>query len=245
MFIRFREMTAERYGEGKRECAGKCRDRPRYHARWVAGFIVKGRTFLQGCPMKPLCPLVHKRHRLEVSIVETYREGGRVRQRHVASLGSVYDDSFAARENFWLECEARLARLSNRVGPNLDRLRQAIAARIPPLTDADREAMDSAAWDRLEGMWDEHAKDKAYRSSRVIEDAKQEARRLRREATEAEVTTLQVKSLRGNWEAYSGLNGLLGVTLAAEAFGKTVDHDDRVARQKDKISAVAKKKGSP
>jgi hypothetical protein len=27
--------------------------------------------------MKPLCPLVEKRQRLEVSIVEAYREGGK------------------------------------------------------------------------------------------------------------------------------------------------------------------------
>ena len=36
--------------------------------------------------MKPLCPLVHKRHRLEVSIVETLREGGRVKHSTLPAL---------------------------------------------------------------------------------------------------------------------------------------------------------------
>jgi hypothetical protein len=76
--------------------------------------MAEGRSFLKGCPMKPLCPLVQKRHRLEVSIVETHREGGKVRQKHIASIAG---DSPAARESFWLECEAKLARLANRLGP--------------------------------------------------------------------------------------------------------------------------------
>jgi hypothetical protein len=93
MFIRFREITARRYGEGERECVGKCKDRPRYYARHGIGMMVKGRTFREGCPMKPICPLVHKRSRLEVSIVETRREGGKVRQKHLAGLGSIAGDS--------------------------------------------------------------------------------------------------------------------------------------------------------
>ena len=67
MFIRFREMTAERYSGpygGERECIGKCKDRPRYYPRYGVGYHVKGRTFLEGCPMKPLCPLAQPRHRL-------------------------------------------------------------------------------------------------------------------------------------------------------------------------------------
>jgi hypothetical protein len=229
MFIRFREIAAQRYGDGERECVGKCKERPRYYPRWGQGFIVKGRTFLQGCPMKPLCPLVHKRHRLEVSIVETRREDGKVKHKHVASLGSITDDTLAAREIFWLECEARLARLANRL---LDRLRQAIAARIPPLTDADRAAMTAAQWDRLEGGWHDQAKSKARESSRLNEEAKE----TRREATEAEATALQAKRLRGNPKAYSALNLLLGVTLLGAIGTKIIDGDE-VAELKEKANA--------
>jgi hypothetical protein len=215
MFIRFRQKTAQRYGNGERECAGKCQNRPRYYARWGAGMIVKGRTFVEGCPMKPLCPLVQKRHRLEVSIVETCRDGGKVKQKHVASLGSIAGDSPAAREQFWLACEATLARLSNRLGPDLDRLRQAIAARIPPITDVDRAAVDAARWDSLEGMWDDHAKSKARQASKWMESVKQD----RRAADVAETITLHAKSLRGNPKAYDVLNRLLGLTLASAVIG--------------------------
>jgi hypothetical protein len=233
MFIRFRETTAQRYGGGERECVGKCKDRPRHYPRWGAGYIVRGRTFLEGCPMKPLCPLVHKRHRLEVSIVETRREAGKVKHKHVASLGSVWNDSPAEREGFWRECEARLARLANRLGPDLDRLRQAIAARIPLLTDADRAAMAAAAWDLLEGGWDGHAKSKALESSGWNETAKE----VRREATKAEATALQARRLRGNPEAYQALNMLLLVTLGAAAMGRTTKHDENVRKLKEQADA--------
>jgi hypothetical protein len=217
MFIRFREQTAQRYGRGKRECVGKCKDRPRQYPRYGVGMYVQGRTFLKGCPMKPLCPLVRKRQRLEVSIVEARREGSKVRQKYIASLGTLWSDSPAHRESFWIECEDRLARLSNRLGPDLDRLRQAIAARIPPLTDADRAAMDAAAWDWLEGFWDRHAKDKAYQSSRTHEEAKQERRR----ATELEARALQAKRLRGHPKAWDALYWLLGMSLVRSR----VDHE--------------------
>jgi hypothetical protein len=154
MFIRFRQVKAERYGDGERICAGKCKDRPRYYARHGAGMVVKGRTFVEGCPMKPLCPLAHPRVRLEVSILETRREGGKVKQQHVASLGSISADyTIACRVYFWAICDERLARLANRIGPDMDRLRQAIAARIPLPTDDDRAKLDAYHWDQLEDQY--------------------------------------------------------------------------------------------
>jgi len=33
MFIRFRKKAALRYGDGERDCAGDCKDRPRLHVR--------------------------------------------------------------------------------------------------------------------------------------------------------------------------------------------------------------------
>jgi hypothetical protein len=234
VFIRFRQKTAQRYGDGMRECAGKCRHRPRYYARYGVGAIVKGRTFVEGCPMKPICPLVQKRHRLEVSIVEARREGGKVKQKHVASLCSIAGDSPVARENFWLVCEAKLARLSNRIGPDLDRLRQEIAARIPPLTDADRAAMEAAAWDSLESMWHGRAKSKAREASSWMETVK----RARLAANESEATALQAKRLRGNPKAYNPLNMLLGVTLAGDIRGA---NPDQIKQLKDEVDAQERK----
>ena len=36
MFVRFRQITAQRYGDGERECVGKCKDRPRATIRAMA-----------------------------------------------------------------------------------------------------------------------------------------------------------------------------------------------------------------
>jgi hypothetical protein len=236
MFVRFRKMTARRYGDGERECVGKCQNRPRHYPRYGQGVVVRGRTFVEGCPMKPLCPLVRKRHRLEVSIVETRREGNKVKQNHVASLGSVAGNSPAAREAFWLECEARLARLANRLGPETDRLRAAVAARIPPLTDAEREAMAAQAWDRLQTTWDGHADAKAREASHLNEIAKQ----LRREATAAEVRALQAKTLRGNEKAYDALSALLTIRLLASALQRAVDPEAE-KRLKAEVDALVGK----
>jgi hypothetical protein len=232
MFIRFREQTARRYGDGARECVGKCKDRPRCYARYGVGAYVKGRTFVQGCPMKPLCPLGQPRRRLEVSIIETCREGGKVRQRHVASLGTLWSDTPADRERFWIECEARLERLSNRLGPDLDRLRQAIAARIPPVTDAERETMKAAAWDQLEGFYNSRAKHKADTVIRTLELAEDE----KREAAVAEAMALQAKRLHGNADAFDPLNLLLGLTLCDEAM--CTNHEQRRRQLKDQIDAL-------
>lgn len=225
MFVRFREKTAERYGGGEkdRECAGQCKDRPRTYPRYGIGLVVKGRSFLKGCPMQPLCPLKQKRCRLEVSIVESVRIDGKPRHRHVASLGSMIGDGIAAREIFWRECEARLARLGNRLGGEVERLRQAIAVRVPVVTDAERAAMNAAAWDQLEGMWDDHAKSRARRAVDEIKFAQREAKQHMRESIESEAITRQAKRLRGNAKAYDALNMLLGMTLSPVQ--SRIDHE--------------------
>jgi len=56
------------------------------------------------------------KHHLQVSLVETRRIDGRVRQEHVASLGSVpAPPSLQDRLTFWQRLHERLSRLSNRV----------------------------------------------------------------------------------------------------------------------------------
>ena len=73
---------------------------------------------------------------------------------HVASLGSILADyTIEDRVCFWAACDERLARLANRIGPDMDRLRQAIAARIPLPTDDDRAKLDAFNWDQLENSY--------------------------------------------------------------------------------------------
>jgi hypothetical protein len=82
------------------------------------------------------------RARLTVSIVEAVRAGTKVRQSHVASLGSVpFPPSPADRVRFWIKVHQRLATLSNR----LDEATQlailtTLDARIPIPTAEDQEA---------------------------------------------------------------------------------------------------------
>jgi hypothetical protein len=154
--------------------------------------------------MKPLCPLVEPRHRLEVSIVETHREGGKVRQKYIASLGSIAGDSPAERGRFWHECEARLERLSNRLGPDLDRLRQAIAARIPPVTDAERETMDHVKWDELEENW-------AWLRKRDIDEIKrcrEQVQKSRATAEKLEAIIAAIKDARATGAKFQDTPGV-------------------------------------
>jgi hypothetical protein len=216
MFIRFRQMTAKRYGGGERQCAGKCKDRPRYHARYGVGSYVQGGTFLEGCPMRPICPLVEPRERLDVSLVETRRDGGKVKQEHIASLGSCpLPASMSDREAFWAQCEVRLAGLGNRIGPDMERLHKVLEARIPPLTDDDRAAMDAAAWDQLEAGWDDYAK-------RQIDNAvslERFAEKYRSDAALAEDLKAHTKE-RGNPEVFDALHrAYLAAILAAAKAG--------------------------
>jgi hypothetical protein len=172
--------------------------------------IVQGRTFVEGCPLRPICPLKKPHQRLEVSIVETHRTNGKVRQEHIASLGSCFlPGNLRERERFWINCEARLTRLANRIGPDMDRLRLAVAVRIPPLTDDDRAVMDSAAWDQLEGWWGDLGESRIKRAQR----SEEEAVALRHEAANAILAPLKRARAAGDWEAYRTLRDLYGGCL--------------------------------
>jgi hypothetical protein len=219
MFVRFREMKAQRYDKcdhrwsgGERECAGNYKDRRRHYPRYGAGIIVEGRTFVKGCPLRPICPLKKPHQRLEVSIVETRRENGKVRQQHISSLGS-YDlhGGLRERERFWIDCEDRLGRLANRIGPEMDRLRQTIAARIPPLTDEDRAAMNAAAWDQLEGWWSGMGESRIEQA----QDSEKEAVALRSDAAMTEALGKLVKQVRadGDMEAWHTLTVVYGSSI--------------------------------
>jgi hypothetical protein len=82
------------------------------------------------------------RDRLNVSIVEAARAGAKVRQSHVASLGSVpLPPSPADRVRFWIKVHQRLATLSNRLDDKTrGAILAAISARIPIPTVEDQEA---------------------------------------------------------------------------------------------------------
>ena len=58
------------------------------------------------------------RDRLQAGLVEPHRIAGKVRQDHIAGLGSVgMPPTVADRLTFWRKVEDRLAKLGNRLSP--------------------------------------------------------------------------------------------------------------------------------
>lgn len=103
----------------------------------------------------------------------------------------------------------------------MEKLRQAIASRIPPLTDADWDSMDAASWDRLESAWGNQAE----RKTKEGVDYEEMAKNARQAAAQVEAITQRAKQLRGNPQAYAILDKLLLMTLAAAVKGERVVYD--------------------
>src|SRR5579863_6648831 len=93
--------------------------------------------------------------RLQVSLVETRRGGGRVRHEHIASLGSIETPpSVEDRIAFWQRLHERLAKLANRV----DAATQAkvladIHARIPMVMIDEQQGSKLEAAEADERFW--------------------------------------------------------------------------------------------
>ena len=100
-------------------------------------------------------------HRLQLSIAETRRVDGRVRQEHVAALGSVNEQpSVQERVEFWQRLHERLAKLSNRIDATMQgKLLGEIHARIPMVTLEEIRALqlenaeaDASLWESIRDM---------------------------------------------------------------------------------------------
>jgi hypothetical protein len=99
--------------------------------------------------------------RLQVSLIETRRVAGRVRQEHVASLGAVdVPPSIADRTAFWQGLHARLGMLSNRIEATMQgKILGEVHARIPMVTIDELRALqlenteaDARFWAGLRDM---------------------------------------------------------------------------------------------
>ena len=81
-----------------------------------------GRSGTKTCRLRNSCHYIifarvrQTLHKLQVSIVDTRRVGGRVQHEHVAGLGSIETPpSVADRVAFWRRVHDRLPKLSNRI----------------------------------------------------------------------------------------------------------------------------------
>ena len=69
---------------------------------------------------------------LQVSLIQTRREGGKVRHEHIAGLGAIIiPASTADRIDFWRSLHNRLSALSNRIGDEQGKILGAVHERIP------------------------------------------------------------------------------------------------------------------
>jgi hypothetical protein len=97
---------------------------------------------------------------LQVSLIQTRREGGKVRHEHIAGLGAITIPASAAdRIAFWRRLHGRLSALSNRIGDEQGEILGAVHERIPmPTADEQRDVQlenakaDQRFWEGLHGL---------------------------------------------------------------------------------------------
>jgi hypothetical protein len=86
--------------------------------------------------------------RLQVSVLEARRNGRKVTNEHIASLGTIaVPMTVTARQAFWANLLDRLTSLSNRIGPeDQAKIRNAVHARIPMVLPDEASADEAAYW---------------------------------------------------------------------------------------------------
>jgi hypothetical protein len=162
--------------------------------------------------------------RLQVSLVEASRADRKLRQDHIASLGSIPSPmTIADRVAFWGQLRPRLDKLANRIGDQQFKVLDAIHARIPMVTIDEQRALqrenaeaDAKFWTGLQGMNAEHAqghKDIAAKSTRIAADA--EAR-----AAEAAAKAAKAKERLDRLAKGEGISGGLGKPMTREQTNK-------------------------
>jgi hypothetical protein len=95
------------------------------------------------------------RHRLQVSLVETRRVGGKVCHEHVAGLGPIeVPPSVDARLAFWRRLHQRLAMLSNRISADAQaKILGSVHARIAMVTTEEQRAVQLRNAEADERFW--------------------------------------------------------------------------------------------
>jgi hypothetical protein len=105
-------------------------------------------------PNVPIARFHKARSRLEISLRESRRVGGKPRSEHIASLGSVpIPASLPDRVEFWRQLGGRFSKLSNRIGADRGKLIASIHARIPKVTDDDIRTVQRENAEADEKLW--------------------------------------------------------------------------------------------
>jgi hypothetical protein len=98
---------------------------------------------------------IQSRRRLQASLIETKRAGGKVRHEHIASLGSVdVPPSVRGRLTFWAKLHERFAKLDNRVDAEAQaKILGPIHARIPMVTPDEQRSLQVENAKADEELW--------------------------------------------------------------------------------------------
>jgi hypothetical protein len=94
-------------------------------------------------------------HRLQVSLAESRRVDGQVRQEHIAALGSIDElPSVNERIDFWQRLIERFAKLSNRIDAAMQvKILGEVHARIPMVTVEEQRALQLENAKADEKLW--------------------------------------------------------------------------------------------
>ena len=143
--------------------------------------------------------------RLQVSLIETCRVGGKVRHEHIASLGSIaLPLSISDRIAFWRRLHERLARLANRIGVETQpKILGAIHAKVPMVTADEQQSLklenaeaDERFWASLRSMHEAAANDQQQlvaNAEAAIAQNRFAAENAAKNATEAEDRIERIK----------------------------------------------------
>jgi hypothetical protein len=169
-------------------------------------------------------------NRLQASLVETRRVGGRIVAEHIGALGSV-DAAVSVRERlaFWAKLPERLARLANRVGAdNLPKIYEALHARIPMVTPDEQRAIqeenakdDERFWDALRDMSAGSIEGRKALIAKAEAQNAEQAPMVEQAAEKAEAAKSRLEKIRRGEAVAGGLGKRLDVLATLKAAGFT------------------------
>jgi hypothetical protein len=169
-------------------------------------------------------------YRLQLSLIETRRIGGRVRHEHIASLGSIeIPPSVAARIEFWRRLHDRLAKLSNRVDAETHaKVLGAVHARVPmPSSDEQRQLQldnakeDARIWSSLQDLHQSRAGGHKGLISRAQDAVTSDEAAAAQAAAKAKVAQDRIERIERGENVEGGLGKPIDVEAIMTAAGWT------------------------
>jgi hypothetical protein len=188
------------------------------------------------------------RLRLQVSLLETRRIDGKVRNEHVASLGSVeMPQTIETRIVFWQRLHERLAKLSNRLDATMQgKIFTDIHGRIPMVTpDEQREVQlrnaesDAQFWTSMRSM----SEGNFMGLKRLASDAECQMAEIKPQIENAEAKAATARDRIGRLQNGETVNGGLGKPRTREDMITMLGLSKELARHCLAVAELASEEG--